>query len=138
MWPRLSPCVTSCIGTVQLLTGLAGVGYKQSTTLETPPTFPSKVVYFISAYSLVSHSLGTRNLPAEKKEPDILSRGALEIKVCVRTYRLFFVSKTGDSLWRRFEPGEYDKAMKRLEATNDLRRQWLQKRSKEAEAPSTA
>lgn len=87
-------------------------------------------------YTCMPHSCSTSNLPAEKKLPDLAARGALEIKVCVRTYRLFFVSHTEDVLWRRSEPGEYDKAMKRLEAQNERQRQWLQKRDKEEEAPS--
>src|ERR1700761_3715609 len=31
---------------------------------------------------------------------DFYARGGLEIKVCVRTYRLFYVSRTEDVLWR--------------------------------------
>lgn len=72
-------------------------------------------------------NISFRNLPAKPKLPDLVARGALEIKVCVRTYRLFFVSNTEDVLWRRFEPGEYDQAKKRLEAKNEVRREWLKK-----------
>jgi len=32
--------------------------------------------------------------------PAVLARGALETRICIRTYRLFFVSDTEDSLWR--------------------------------------
>ncbi|KAG1890523.1 uncharacterized protein F5891DRAFT_964831 [Suillus fuscotomentosus] len=43
-----------------------------------------------------------KNIPpsATASTPAVLARSALETKVCVRTYRLFFVSGTEDFLWR--------------------------------------
>ncbi|KAG1789779.1 uncharacterized protein HD556DRAFT_1243377 [Suillus plorans] len=43
-----------------------------------------------------------KNVPpsATASTPAVLARSALETKVCVRTYRLFFVSGTEDFLWR--------------------------------------
>ncbi|KAJ7598545.1 histone deacetylase complex, SIN3 component [Mycena floridula] len=41
-----------------------------------------------------------RNLPSDSAEkPELLSADGLEIKVCVRTYRIFYVSKTEDYLY---------------------------------------
>lgn len=45
----------------------------------------------------------------------------------MRTYRLFFVSNTEDILWRRYDTDEHNKAKERLEAMNEVRRQWLKK-----------
>ncbi|THH08411.1 hypothetical protein EW145_g2724 [Phellinidium pouzarii] len=47
----------------------------------------------------------TRNLRLIKKIPlsdDFVSQSGLEIKVCVRTYRMFFVSQTEDFLFREW------------------------------------
>jgi len=43
-----------------------------------------------------------RNLPPQvsREEPEFITADGLEIKVCVRTYRIFYVSKTEDYLWR--------------------------------------
>ncbi|KAG2039287.1 hypothetical protein BDR03DRAFT_933269 [Suillus americanus] len=43
-----------------------------------------------------------KNVPpsATTSTPAVLARSALETRVCVRTYRLFFVSGTEDFLWR--------------------------------------
>ncbi|TFK41677.1 histone deacetylase complex, SIN3 component [Crucibulum laeve] len=72
-----------------------------------------------------------RNLPIAVREtpPDVTSKDGLEIKVCVRTYRLFFVSKTEDFLWRYRSKEEVDKHATRLKAKNELRRTWAEKSS---------
>ncbi|TFY70749.1 hypothetical protein EVG20_g2247 [Dentipellis fragilis] len=66
-----------------------------------------------------------KSMPAEL--PDITARGGLEIKVCVRTYRLFYVSHTEDFLWRRSVAGESAEASARLHAKNAVRKQWLER-----------
>ncbi|EPQ53755.1 hypothetical protein GLOTRDRAFT_139874 [Gloeophyllum trabeum ATCC 11539] len=53
-----------------------------------------------------------RNLPQSLELPKIAARGGLEIKVCVRTYRLFFVSHTEDVLFRTKTQEELDRAQK--------------------------
>ncbi|THH20323.1 hypothetical protein EW146_g1003 [Bondarzewia mesenterica] len=70
-----------------------------------------------------------RNLPpGPRKEPmDVVARGGLEIKVCVRTYRLFFVSNTEDVLWRRVPREQREQALARLDARNHSRKLWLEK-----------
>ena len=70
-----------------------------------------------------------------KTPPDIYARGALEIKVCVRTYRLFFVSKTEDVLWRKVSAGETAQAHARLYARNVHRKQWLERLEAEGRLP---
>ena len=68
-----------------------------------------------------------RNLPAVVREaqPDVSSEDGLEIKVCLRTYRLFYVSNTEDFMWRHRYKEEVDKNSQRLKLRNELRRKWL-------------
>ncbi|KAL7283979.1 hypothetical protein ACG7TL_001251 [Trametes sanguinea] len=57
--------------------------------------------------------------------PDILARGGLQIKVCVRTYRLFFVSHSEDVMVRLSTAEERTQARRLVEKRNDKRKQWL-------------
>lgn len=57
--------------------------------------------------------------------PKVIARGGLEIKVCVRTYRFFYVSNTEDYMWRLTEQPEVKKAQQKLQARNILRRKWM-------------
>jgi paired amphipathic helix protein Sin3a len=68
-----------------------------------------------------------RNLPAAVREtqPDVSSQDGLEIKVCLRTYRLFYVPRTEDFMWRYRYKEEMEKNSKQLALRNDLRRKWL-------------
>ncbi|KAH7918661.1 hypothetical protein BV22DRAFT_1076029 [Leucogyrophana mollusca] len=68
-----------------------------------------------------------KNIPPSKPPtpPEVLARGALEIRVCVRTYRLFYVSGTEDFLWRT-SPAE-DVPRARLDAKAGERRRWVEK-----------
>ncbi|KAN0116479.1 hypothetical protein V8E52_005860 [Russula decolorans] len=58
---------------------------------------------------------------------DFYARGGLEIKVCVRTYRLFYVSRTEDVLWRTASSAENERAKARLAVREATRAQWLEK-----------
>ena len=58
--------------------------------------------------------------------PDILARGGLQIKVCVRTYRLFFVSRSEDIMVRVSSRQERIGARKAVESRNEKRRKWLE------------
>jgi paired amphipathic helix protein Sin3a len=55
------------------------------------------------------------------------ARGGLEIKVCVRTYRLFYVSRTEDVLWRTPSSAENERAKARLAVREATRARWLEK-----------
>ena len=68
--------------------------------------------------------------------PAVLSRSGLEIKVCMRTYRLFFVSHTEDSIcWRNLR--------RQLQKWNSVdsdirlgrRRQWIEEFDKNGWQP---
>ncbi|KAF9041264.1 hypothetical protein BJ165DRAFT_1349868 [Panaeolus papilionaceus] len=69
-----------------------------------------------------------KNLPPSVREtvPDTASQDGLEIKVCLRTYRLFYVSRTEDFMWRYRTKDEVDSISKQLKARNELRRKWLE------------
>jgi paired amphipathic helix protein Sin3a len=58
-------------------------------------------------------------------KPDLVANSALEIKVCMRTYRLFFVSGSEDSFARLRTPVEYAAAARRLSVAQKRRREWL-------------
>ncbi|KAH8116164.1 hypothetical protein DFH11DRAFT_1832383 [Phellopilus nigrolimitatus] len=80
----------------------------------------------------------SRNYRAVKKNPPssaFVSRSGLEIKVCVRTYRMFFVSQTEDFLWREWSPQELKEVAKRSKARVARSRLWLERFSKEGFVP---
>jgi paired amphipathic helix protein Sin3a len=58
-------------------------------------------------------------------QPKVLAHSGLEIRVCVRTYRFFYVSNTEDVLWRLTQPDEAHLASQKLQAKNLLRKKWL-------------
>ena len=58
---------------------------------------------------------------------DFYARGGLEIKVCVRTYRLFYVSRTEDVLWRTPSAAETERANERLATRDEARARWFEK-----------
>ena len=58
--------------------------------------------------------------------PDIFARSGLQIKVCVRTYRLFFVSDSEDVMLRLSTSQERASTRKTAEARDRKRRQWLE------------
>lgn len=59
-------------------------------------------------------------------EPKVVARSGLEIKVCVRTYRFFYVSNTEDVLWRLSEREEVKQGGQRLKARNIARKTWME------------
>ncbi|KAH7909888.1 hypothetical protein BJ138DRAFT_1154242 [Hygrophoropsis aurantiaca] len=81
-----------------------------------------------------------KNLPANSSldTPELLARGSLEIRVCVRTYRLFYVSHTEDFLWR-ISPtkDEPDVSSTKLNAKRAQQRIWME-RVKAGEWPPAA
>jgi paired amphipathic helix protein Sin3a len=70
-------------------------------------------------------------------EQDFYARGGLEIKVCVRTYRLFYVSRTEDVLWRVPSSAESERASARLAERDVGRTRWLEEMFSTAAAASS-
>ena len=60
-------------------------------------------------------------------EPETVSHSGLEIRVCVRTYKLFYVSKTEDVLQRIITRDEIEQAEHRLRARTAVRRACLER-----------
>ena len=114
---------------------------------ETPGVPTSKVrrpflrrcVFFLPSFPPFSFALKNRvprSLPkaapradghGQGHGQDFYARGGLEIKVCVRTYRLFYVSRTEDVLWRVQATAERERAAARLVARDAGRMRWLEK-----------
>ena len=70
------------------------------------------------------------NLRAVQKDPplnDFDGRSGLEIRVCVRTYRLFFVSDTEDILAQNISADEIAKATARAQKRLEKGRRWLER-----------
>lgn len=72
--------------------------------------------------------LPNRNLPPAVREiqPDVSSQDGLEIKVCLRTYRLFYVPYTEDFMWKYRGMEEMEKNLRQLKLRNAIRRKWLE------------
>ncbi|KXN85581.1 Paired amphipathic helix protein pst1 [Leucoagaricus sp. SymC.cos] len=70
-----------------------------------------------------------RNIPAKVRDvqPDVVTQDGQEIKVCVRTYRLFFVPEKEDYLWKFRSKAEMEEVAVNLKKRNALRRKWLEK-----------
>jgi len=69
-----------------------------------------------------------RNLRAVNKEPpqtDFYARSGLEIRVCVRTYRLFFVADTEDILIRNWVQKDVEDVEQRTQQRITAARKWL-------------
>lgn len=80
--------------------------------------------YYITSISTDPYFI--RNIPASAttSTPAVLARGALETRICIRTYRLFFVWGTEEFLWRIPSKEDADVAS---EAVSMRRQAWLAK-----------
>ncbi|KAF7375062.1 Histone deacetylase complex, SIN3 component [Mycena sanguinolenta] len=69
-----------------------------------------------------------KNLPAavQNTPPNVLTQDGLEIKICVRTYRLFYVSASEDYLFKLRTFEQVEAASELLKKGNARRQQWLQ------------
>lgn len=76
--------------------------HRWRTTGPRQASVPSEVRVHILCDSTITDSYFVRNIPASAmvSTPAVLARGALETRICIRTYRLFFVWDTEDFLWR--------------------------------------
>ncbi|TFY59719.1 hypothetical protein EVJ58_g5599 [Rhodofomes roseus] len=67
--------------------------------------------------------------------PEVIAHGGLEIKVCVRTYRFFFVSHTEDYLWRVVGSEDVSTARDKAKTQSARRRQWLERFAGQRDEP---
>ncbi|KAF4580450.1 Transcriptional regulatory protein sin3 [Pleurotus pulmonarius] len=63
--------------------------------------------------------------PADMPPPDMQGRGGMQIKVCTRTYRLFFVAGSEDVLIKSRTKADITSLISKLEAGAKRRRKWL-------------
>lgn len=70
-----------------------------------------------------------RNLPQDsgKVVPRLTARGTLEIRVCVRTYRVFYVPGTEDVLYRTHLDEEMTDLEGKVDVAKERRQRWLDK-----------
>ena len=61
----------------------------------------------------------------------LCTRSGLEIKVCVRTYRMFFVSNTEDFLWREWTSTDAETVDRRLKSAISANKECLAHLDKE-------
>lgn len=57
---------------------------------------------------------------------DMITQDGQEIKVCVRTYRLFYVPNKEDYLWKFRSKAETEATAVNLKKRNKLRKRWLE------------
>jgi len=69
-----------------------------------------------------------KNLPdaVRNSPPNVVTEDGLEIKICVRTYRLFYVSQSEDYLFKLRTFDDVEAASKQLQKKNAARQKWLQ------------
>ncbi|KAI0341407.1 hypothetical protein BDW22DRAFT_1430067 [Trametopsis cervina] len=69
----------------------------------------------------------TLRVAPDDESEDVHSGGSLPMRVCVRTYRLFYVPHTEDFIWRSTTPQALSSAARNLELHNTRRKAWLDK-----------
>jgi paired amphipathic helix protein Sin3a len=63
---------------------------------------------------------------ADAASADILARGGLAIKVCVKTYRMFFVPNSEDVLVREPSAEEVTSTELGVQRAREKRRKWIE------------
>ncbi|KAI0088979.1 hypothetical protein BDY19DRAFT_947034 [Irpex rosettiformis] len=67
-----------------------------------------------------------RNVRGHVENDDTLhSGGSLALRVCVRTYKLFYVSNTEEVMWRSTTQQDFDQAARNLKVHNSRKKKWL-------------
>lgn len=82
--------------------------------------------------------LPCRNLRKVKATPLVNSQSSysgLEIKVCVRTYKMFYVSHSEDFFWREWSCKELEELPRRMERRATISKEWLEHLHKEGNLP---
>ncbi|KAF8156921.1 hypothetical protein B0H34DRAFT_711197 [Crassisporium funariophilum] len=69
-----------------------------------------------------------RNLPAAIRDAplELSSQDGLEVKVCIQTYRLFYVPRKEDFMWKYRSKEEMERNARHLQARNASRRTWIE------------
>ncbi|KAL9934845.1 hypothetical protein V8E36_006620 [Tilletia maclaganii] len=130
---------------------------KDDLTLDDVRTNQEQWLYYISSYSLWTDTEGlagkaqapflSRSLPPERENTvdapgtTYTIKNGLEIKVCIRTYRLFFVDETEDVFVRHpvmSDPSKYEERVHKLKTRRSTKMDsWLERRRQEIDHPET-
>ncbi|KAJ7773028.1 histone deacetylase complex, SIN3 component [Mycena metata] len=94
----------------------------------------SEVTEGVSA-SRIRQPFMRKNLPdaVRNAPPNVVTEDGLEIKICVRTYRLFYVSESEDYLFKLRTFNDVEAASKQLQKKNAARQKWLQQQQQKIE-----
>ena len=73
------------------------------------------------------HEPSQSNLPDSVRDtaPDVSSQDCVEIKICVRTYRMFYVPGKEGFLWKYRSKEEVERNTQRLKLRNSLQCKWI-------------
>ena len=88
-------------------------------------------IWDIATDDVLSSSSNLRTVKTSAPASPIYGDSALEIKICVRTYRMFFVAGTADFMWRPYSKTEIessDRAFKKRVAACE---KWTEKFDKD-------
>ncbi|CAD6885821.1 unnamed protein product [Tilletia laevis] len=130
---------------------------KDDLTLDDAKTNQEQWLYYISSYCLWTDTEGlngkaqapflSRSLPPKRENAvdapgtTYTIKNGLEIKVCIRTYRLFFVDETEDVFVRHAvlsEPSKYEERVHKLKTRRtDRMNSWLERRRQEIDHPES-
>ena len=71
-----------------------------------------------------------RSIPSDTVRTELLNKftgmSALEIRICTRTYRIFYVPDTSDALHVRNKTGDVEKAREAFGLRKEKQRAWLE------------
>ncbi|KAF9915669.1 Transcriptional regulatory protein sin3 [Lobosporangium transversale] len=117
--------------TIQLLS-------KNDYTLDTAISSEEKWGYYIDSYVLLTPTEGVlpssfptflkRNLPSnipEEPQQDIVTHSGLEVKICINTYKIFFVNTTEDFFQRKGRKVSMEKLAKNRAQRSQKMQTWL-------------
>lgn len=80
----------------------------------------------------------SRRSASEEVKDQVHANGSLEMRVCVRTYRLFYVADTEEFIYRIPSADEREQAEANLKAHNAQRMTWLEEfTARDVPAPAT-
>jgi paired amphipathic helix protein Sin3a len=96
-------------------------------------------VSFIPPYrSFFSTDISSNSTLLGSPDDNVDGEDELAIRICTRTYRLFYVAHTEDILSRRCSLTKVTEAFHRLEADNARKRAWLEKFIAREPAPASS
>jgi paired amphipathic helix protein Sin3a len=119
---------------------------KNDYTLDTAISSEEKWGYYIDSYVLLTPTEGVmptgyptflkRNLPAhipEEPPQDIITHSGLEVKICINTYKIFFVNTTEDFFKRKGSSVSSEKHKESRKKRQEKMQAWLKSAVEEQE-----